>query len=473
MRAWLAALFRSPRVRAAASYPFRLTGPDSKWSESPFSGLAIVNALSGVGDAFVTVALAGSVFVSVSLHAARGRTALGLLCTVLPFAVVGPFVGPMIDRVKGGRKLIIFLAAIGRMAACLMMAAWIHSLLLFPAAFLSLVCSKTYAVARAALVPGVVDGDQDLVRANSRLAIGGSIFTTLAAAIGALIYKGLGSHVLLDFDVLVFAATAGLSLYLLRDAREPEVPPNARLAPKRGRPVIPREVALAQVAMAGMRAAAGFLTALVIFAFRERGTPVIWYGLVAVASVGGNMSGAALAPRLRDRFSEKKLVAGAAILILATALVAANAPSDHYRPAAFLLALVIGFAASVAKAAFDAIVQRETQDSDRSRLFARFESLFQLVWAFGALIPTLIDTSLFAGFIVVACFVLVTSAVFVLRLTRERYEPISRSTHVGPPTGGDSYDGPAPPTPPAATPPGTIPSLESSWGPPPPPQLGS
>jgi MFS family permease len=475
MRAWLAALFRSPRVRAAASYPFRLTGPEAKWSEAPFSGLAIVNAFSGAGDAFVTVALAGSVFVSVSVHAARGRTALGLLCTVLPFAVVGPFIGPMIDRVRGGRKFIVFLTAIGRMAACLMMAAWIHSLLLFPAAFLSLVCSKTYSVAKAALVPGVVDGEQDLVRANSRLAIGGSIFTTIAAAVAALTYKVFGSHVVLDLDVLVFATVAGLSLYLLRDIREPVVAPGARLAPKRGRLVIPREVALAQIAMAGMRAAAGFLTALVIFAFREKGTPVIWYGLVAVASVGGNMGGAALAPSLRERFSEKKLVAGGALLIGATAVVAANAPSDRYRPAAFLLALMIGLAASVAKAAFDAIVQRDTLDEDRSRLFARFEALFQLVWAFGALVPTLIDTSLFAGFIVVACFVLATSSVFVLRLTKEGFGPVSRTTHVGPSPSGGSYEGPAPPPapPPPATPPGTIPSLESSWGPPPPPQLGA
>jgi MFS family permease len=206
------------------------------------------------------------------------------------------------------------------------------------------------------------------------------------------------------------------------------------------------------------------------------------------------MAGAALAPRLRDRFSERRLVAGAAVLIGITAVVAVNAPSDHYRPAAFMLALVIGLAASVAKAAFDAIVQRDTLDADRSRLFARFESVFQLVWAFGALIPTVIDTSLFAGFIVVACFVLATSAVFVLRLTKERFEPVSRNTAVGSPPGGGSFDGPAPPTsggslagpappsgggslaapaPPPATPPGTIPSLESSWGPPPPPQLGS
>ena len=180
-----------------------------------------MNSLSSAGDALVAVALAGSVFVSVSLNAARGRTALGLVCTVLPFAVVGPFVGPLIDRMRSGRRFIIFGASIGRLAACLMMASWIHSLLLFPAAFLSLVCSKTHAVAKASLVPGAVDKPDDLVRANSRLAVGASVATSLAAAVGALIYKVSGSRALLDFDVLVFAATAALSIALLARTREP------------------------------------------------------------------------------------------------------------------------------------------------------------------------------------------------------------------------------------------------------------
>ena len=196
-----------------ATYPFRLgppAPPGERLTATPFGGLAIVHNLSGIGDALVTVALAGSVFVSVSLHAAHGRTALGLVCTVLPFVVVGPFVGPLIDRVRGGRRFIVFLAAIGRLAACLMMAAWIHKLLLFPAAFLSLVCSKTHAVAKASLVPAVVDSDQDLVRANAKLAVGSSIFTAVAAGVGCLVYRGSAPKLLLDLDVLVFALTAAL-----------------------------------------------------------------------------------------------------------------------------------------------------------------------------------------------------------------------------------------------------------------------
>ena len=460
MRSLIVAVVGSARVRAAASYPFRLGPADSEWKSRPFAGLAVVNNLSGSGDALVTVALAGSVFVSVSLNAARGRTALGLICTVLPFAVVGPFVGPAIDRMRGGRRFIVFLAAAGRLVACLLMSAWIHSLLLFPAAFLSLVCSKTHAVAKAALVPAVVDGEQDLVRANSRLAVGGAAVTSVAAGVGGLIYKLLGSRVLLDLDVFVFAACAGLCLQLLGKDPEPKDPEPkdpepvgpaddgprrsfasggprppvgagpgfglARLAARlagrfgAGGPlVVARPLRLASVAMAGMRAVAGFLTALVIFAFRRDDTPLFWYGLVAVASVGGNFGGAILAPRLRPLVTERLLVGAAAVLIGVTAVAMTFFSALSRRPAAVGLALVVALGASLAKTAFDAIVQRDTPDRDRSRLFAGFESVFQLAWVGGALLPTLLPISLLVGFLLVAVIVASTSTVFVAGLARE------------------------------------------------------
>ena len=51
--------------------------------------------------------------------------------------------------------------------------------------------------------------------------LGRRFATSLAAALGALIYKVSGSRALLDFDVLVFAATAALSIALLARTREP------------------------------------------------------------------------------------------------------------------------------------------------------------------------------------------------------------------------------------------------------------
>jgi len=431
--------------------------PTEHWRGTRFGGLALVHYFSSAGDALVSVALAGSVFVSVSLNAARGRTALGLLCTLLPFAIVGPILGPAIDQLRGGRRFVIFAAAIGRLAACLLMAAWIHSLLLFPAAFLSLVFSKTHAVARASLVPTTVDSQADLVRANSRLAVGGSVITAAAAGVGAIVYKVFGSKPLLDLDVVVFAVTAALAIAMLSPARpvagateasadapggvasdgttgdsgggadtggpggrSGRGPGSALIWRARWHQHVPPEVRLAGVPMAGMRAMAGFLTALVIFDFRRGGAPVIWYGLVAVASIGGNFSGALVAPVLRERVRERVLVGGSALMIGATAIVVTQLPADHRRPAALLLAFAVGLGASVAKTAFDAIVQRDAPDTGRSELFARFETIFQLCWVLAALIPILIPTPLLAGFIVVALVVVSTSTVFVIGATRDR-----------------------------------------------------
>src|SRR5207248_4566360 len=81
---------------------------------TPFSRLVIAQALSACGDTLVAVALAGSLFFAISPSAARGRVALSLLLTMAPFAVVAPFLGPAIDRRKGGRRSTLVGASAGR-----------------------------------------------------------------------------------------------------------------------------------------------------------------------------------------------------------------------------------------------------------------------------------------------------------------------------------------------------------------------
>ncbi len=59
------------------------------------------------GDALFAVALAGSVFFAVPLGQARWKVALYLLLTFAPFAVAAPLIGPVLDRLKGGRRWMI------------------------------------------------------------------------------------------------------------------------------------------------------------------------------------------------------------------------------------------------------------------------------------------------------------------------------------------------------------------------------
>jgi hypothetical protein len=417
-------------VRSIATYPLRLGPSGDRLSWNGFGGLAVVSSLSSAGDALVAVALAGSIFFSVPLHAARGRTALGLLCTLLPFVVVAPFLGPLIDRVRGGQRFVIFIAAIGRVAAAVMMAAWIHNLLLFPAAFMFLVWSKTQAVARASLVPAVVP-QEDLMRANARLAVGSSASSAIAAGVGALVYKLLGSDVALGMASVAFGLTAVLAIDLLPRSLPPATPADGVALPA-GPGTLPGNVYRGGVAMAGMRGMAGFMTGLVVFAFRQQGAPLSWYGAIALAGVAGNLCGALAAPRARRLGPERRLVGGSSLLVGVTAVAVTQFPDVRRRPAALLLVVVIGLCASVAKTAFDAIVQREIPQNQRATLFARLEALFQLTWVLGALAPTLIPIALLPGFIVVAAVVLISGAVIYVGVpgTRHRGHAV-REQHEG------------------------------------------
>jgi hypothetical protein len=63
-------------------------------------------------------------------------------------------------------------------------------------------------------------------------------------------------------------------------------------------------------------------------------------------------------------------------------------------------------AATAAKQAFDAVVQRDAPDANRGRIFARFESRFQVAWVFGAVVPVVVPMPTQLGGLIVACMAL-------------------------------------------------------------------
>ena len=138
----------------------RASPPAPTWrTTSGFARLARVHALLVSSDALVAVALAGSLFFSIPTGEARGRVALYLLLTMAPFAIVAPIIGPALDRMRGGARWMVIATAAGRIVVCAFMVGDLDRLLLFPEAFLFLVLSKTYQVAKSALVPAVVTTD--------------------------------------------------------------------------------------------------------------------------------------------------------------------------------------------------------------------------------------------------------------------------------------------------------------------------
>src|SRR5260370_1339139 len=122
-------------------------------------GLACIielSAASAAGDALVTIALAGTLFFSTSLDAARGRVALTLVTTMAPFAVLAPIIGPMLDRAQSGRRYLMAGTLLARGLLCYAMVdAVLHNgvIRLLPAAVGGLVLQKADAVPRASVTP--------------------------------------------------------------------------------------------------------------------------------------------------------------------------------------------------------------------------------------------------------------------------------------------------------------------------------
>src|SRR3954454_11402671 len=194
------------------------TGDDGR--PSTFARLSRTHALAMAGDTLITLALAGSLFFSISPTAARGRVALSLVLTMAPFAVVAPLLGPAIDRSSRGRRAMVVASCALRAVACLVMARVLDGLLLFPAAFSVLVLSKAYSVAKSALVPAAVASNDELVEANSKLAIVGVLAGFLASAPGVLLLKLAGGEWTLALAAAVFAVGTVSALRL------PSTPPS-------------------------------------------------------------------------------------------------------------------------------------------------------------------------------------------------------------------------------------------------------
>ena len=152
------------------------------------SSLIELTAASSVGDAFVAVSLAGTLFFSASAVEARGRVALALLITIAPFAILAPFLGPMLDRVQQGRRYILMGTLLARGLLCWGMAGAVQhndTLTLLGAAFGVLVLQKAYGVTRAAVTPRLLPSEITLVSANARSALGSLVATSLGAGAAA------------------------------------------------------------------------------------------------------------------------------------------------------------------------------------------------------------------------------------------------------------------------------------------------
>ena len=351
---------------------------NAAFAVTPFMRLARTHAGSTAGDAMVAASLAGTIFFGAATSEARGQTFLYLVLTMAPFAVVAPLIGPALDRARSGRRWIVIGTAVARALLCFALIGRSDSLLLYPVAFALLVIQKGYGIARSSLVPGVVASDEELVEANSKLQLLSGIMSFVGAAPAALLFGLFDSpSPALALAVLTFAATAGMATRIPKVAVAPTAPSAQEKAELRSIGVL-----LAAGGMGLLRGIVGYLTVYFAFHFREE-DQLVAFGFVAAVSVGGTLLGSVVAPRLRQLWAEERMLISVLVLTVGTGVLALAIGGVV---GAAALGFVVGVSNTAGKLAFDSIVQRDAPDANRGRLFAKFETRFQLIWVVGAMI---------------------------------------------------------------------------------------
>ncbi|MEU0056411.1 MFS transporter [Streptomyces sp. NPDC006334] len=366
--------------------------------ESGLGKLIELHGVNGAGDVMITIALASTVFFSVPTDEARGRVALYLAITMAPFTVLAPVIGPLLDKVPHGRRAAMAGAMGARALLALVLSGAVvtGSIEMYPAALGVLVASKAYGVVRSAVVPRLLPPRFSLVKANSRVTLGGLLATGIAAPVGAGL-QALGPRYPLYGAFVIFVVGTFLSFSLppkvdsakgedtaLLAADEQHLHGPHRQPVKRpGLRTVGIAVTHALGANTALRWLSGFLTFFLAFLLREHPltgqSAAVSLGMVAVAAGAGNALGTAVGAWLRSRAPEL-------IIVTVVAVVLGAAITTAVFFGAFLvacLAAVAGFSQALAKLSLDALIQRDVPELVRTSAFARSETLLQISWVFG------------------------------------------------------------------------------------------
>ncbi|GAB1328703.1 MFS transporter [Streptomyces sennicomposti] len=373
-----------------------------------FRHLLAIRLLSQSADGVYQVALATYVVFSPERQASAAAVASAMAVLLLPYSLVGPFAGVLLDR---WRRRQVFLygnlaRAVLAAATAALMVAGAANWLFYVSALCVTAVNRFVLSGLSAALPRVVDAER-LVMANSLSPTAGS----LAAFAGG----GLAFAVRLagaDSDAAVVLLGAGLYLCaaLVSVLMAPELlgPDRPAARPRLGTALTGtvrdlmagvahlaeprrREAAGALAAMTLMRFCYGALTVLVLMLCR--------YGLTSSTDAGLRLLGLALGfsgagffvaalvtPWAAGRLGPVRWIVvcagAAAVLEPALGLPFAAGPL-------LAAAFVLGLTTQAAKIATDTVVQYEVRDAFRGRIFSLYDVLFNIAFVGAAAVAAL------------------------------------------------------------------------------------
>ncbi len=364
-----------------------------------FGKLLSVRLAAQWGDGVFQAALGGLVLFSPEREADPVMVALGLATVLLPYSIVGPFAGALLDRWDRKRVLVVAGALRGvlTLLTALVVLAGITGPPLYLGALATIGVSRFIQAGLSAALPHVV-AEEHLVGANSLVTTSGAV----AAAIGAGCAIGLrGLLGPQDTDaawttmlaavgsVLIVAVAATIARGSLGPDERREAAQALRAVASglvdgaRAAKEAPGVVA-AFCAVAAHRLAFGVTTLVVLLLMRYALTDVgplkagiAGLGEVVVAVAAGLGVAAVITPWLTARVGRPGTVR-IMLVLAAAALLGLGLPMTL--PSILAGSFVLGLVGQAIKLCSDAAVQLEVGDGVRGRVFSLSDTTFNVTY---------------------------------------------------------------------------------------------
>ncbi|MGZ6791660.1 MAG: hypothetical protein ACXVFV_01815 [Mycobacteriales bacterium] len=415
-------------------------------ADADFRRLLRVRLSGQCGDGLFQGALFGAAFFNPEKATSAPEAAAAFATLLLPYSVVGPFAGVLLDRWSRQRVLVVTNAARAALLGVLALSLARTGATSLPTISLALVVvslNRFVLSGLSAALPHVVT--------SRRLVTANSFTTTLgsgAAAVGG--FSSLGLRVLLGRDdtaaaqiaavaAAVYAVTSVLAGRLARDRLGPDVrqaraPVGAALlavavglveGARHLRTHAPAARGLAAITAHRFFYGLTFIGTLLLYTDRgavHRGLSGL--GQVVTVSIGGGLVAALVTPRATRRYGTQAWI----VVVLAAASVVGlvfGAPYTH--PSLLVAALGLGFSAQAAKICVDTLVQEAVDDVYRGRVFALYDTLFNVSFVSAAALAAVIvpdDGKSYAVLVLIAVGYALTALLYgVLVRRRAGLEP--------------------------------------------------
>jgi len=381
-------------------------------------------------------------------QARAADVAAGFAVVLLPYSLVGPFAGVLLDRWWRQRVLVVAnaLRALAVVGVAIEIGAGLHGQPFYASALVVFSINRFILSALSASLPHTVESDH-LVTVNALSTTVGAIATTIGGAAAIGVRSVIGSTDAGYAAIAVGAAAPYLLASLLargfvrellgpddveRDRRETagEV---ARGLVAGGRHVVElRPVLWALTAIGAHRLCYGVSTICMLLLYRNyfhddgffRAGLTGLGQVVIMAAVGSGL--AALVTPVATR--HLGFVRWPAILLAAASVIEIGLGLPYRMPLFLLAAAGLGFVAQGIKICVDTLVQRNVEDEFRGRVFSLYDTLFNMTSVAAAVLTALVlpDSGYSPASIVVLAVVYAVTGLAYLHIgsaAAERVEP--------------------------------------------------